>query len=69
MCGPRPAAYAEAMTETSVTCDLCATRPGAPQAPITWSVTMDRGKVIRFCESCTRGHLWAMEGKLDREHW
>jgi len=57
------------MTETSVTCDLCATRPGAPQAPITWSVTMDRGKVIRFCESCTRGHLWAMEGKLDREHW
>ncbi len=37
--------------------------------PFTWSLSMEAGHVRRYCERCTRAHLRAMEGKLDRSHW
>jgi hypothetical protein len=52
----------------TVHCDLCGV--GAEdEPPLTWSLTMDRGRVMRYCEPCTRQNLRAMEGKLQPEHW
>ena len=57
------------MSEAAVTCDHCgAAAPGA-EPPLTWSVAVERGRVQRFCDRCTRENLRAMEGKLDREYW
>lgn len=57
------------MSEAAVTCDHCgAAAPGA-EVPLTWSVAVERGRVQRFCDRCTRENLRAMEGKLDREYW
>jgi len=53
----------------TTSCDLCgATSPG-DEPPLTWSLTMERGQVKRYCDVCTRRHLRAMEGKLDQEYW
>jgi hypothetical protein len=52
-----------------VTCDLCGAAADGPQPPLTWSVAMDRGRVMRYCEPCTRDNLRAMESKLDQEYW
>jgi hypothetical protein len=50
-------------------CDLCGTTTAGDALPLTWSLTMERGQVKRYCDECTRRHLRAMEGKLDQEHW
>jgi hypothetical protein len=53
----------------AVTCDFCGTAAPGDEPPLTWSLSMDRGRTRRFCERCTREHLRSMEGKLDTEHW
>jgi hypothetical protein len=53
----------------TITCDLCGTASPGDDLPLTWSLTMERGQVKRYCDVCTRRHLRAMEGKLDQEHW
>ena len=53
----------------SVTCDLCGTVAPGDEPPLTWSLSLDRGRVRRYCEQCTRQNLRSMEGKLDQEHW
>lgn len=57
------------MSTGVVTCDFCGTAAPGDAPPLTWSVSMDRGKVNRYCEGCTRDHLRSMEGKLDSEYW
>ncbi len=52
-----------------VTCDHCGTAEEEDTPPFTWSLSMEAGQVRRYCERCTREHLRAMEGKLDRAHW
>jgi len=54
-------------TET-VTCDLCGTTSPAAAA-LTWTVAVEQGRRKRFCDTCSRTHLRAMEGKLDSEFW
>ena len=49
--------------------DLCGAVDPGEVPPLTWSLTMERGQVKRYCDHCTRRHLRAMEGKLDQEHW
>ena len=50
-------------------CDHCGAVSESPEPPLTWSLSLERGQVKRFCEQCTRENLRAMEGKLDRTYW
>jgi len=52
-----------------VSCDHCGATEPDDTPPLTWSLTMERGQVRRFCERCTRENVRAMEGKLDPAHW
>lgn len=66
-----------------VTCDFCGrTAPrtangaedgaedGAEETvPLTWSTAVERGRLKRYCDVCSREHLRAMEGKLDQDYW
>ncbi len=51
-----------------VTCDFCGAQ--APEAEtLTWTTSVERGRRRAFCDTCSRTHLRAMEGKLDSEWW
>lgn len=52
-----------------VHCDLCGAPSDGDQPPLSWSLSMERGEVKRFCDRCTRENLRVMEGKLDVESW
>jgi len=52
-----------------VTCDHCGTTQPDDSPPLTWSLSVDGGRVRRYCEECTREHVRSMEGKLDPAHW
>jgi hypothetical protein len=56
------------MASETVTCDFCGTQTDAAAA-LSWTVAVENGRRRRFCDSCSRTHLRAMEGKLDSEHW
>lgn len=60
------APYAGSMT---VECDHCGAVAEGDEPPLSWSLSMESGRVRRYCEQCTRQHVRAMEGKLDAEHW
>jgi hypothetical protein len=53
----------------NVRCDGCGREPEGDQPPLTWSLSLEGGRAVRLCESCTRTNLRAMEGKLDPQHW
>ncbi|QIK67399.1 hypothetical protein G7072_14555 [Nocardioides sp. HDW12B] len=57
------------MSEAGATCDHCGVAAPEGVPPVTWTVSTERGRVLRYCDTCTRAHLRSMEGKLDREHW
>jgi hypothetical protein len=50
------------------TCDFCGTSVEG-DAPLTWTTSVERGRMLVFCDRCSREHLRAMEGKLDSEWW
>ena len=52
-----------------MTCDSCGRTEEGDIPPITWSLSIENGRAVRLCEECTRVHLRAMEGKLDRQFW
>ena len=63
-----------------VTCSFCGTVPpgavtdsapdaGSDVAPLTWTSAVERGKILWFCDACSREHLRATESKLDSEWW
>ncbi len=52
-----------------VSCDHCGAVSPEEIPPLTWSLSMERGRVCRYCDSCTREHVRSMEGKLDPTHW
>jgi hypothetical protein len=62
-------AYSGGVSETQVTCDFCGATVDGPEPPLTWSTATDRGRVLRYCERCTRENLRAMESKLDQDFW
>ncbi|MEI2714870.1 MAG: hypothetical protein V9G04_16645 [Nocardioides sp.] len=51
-----------------VTCDFCG-RQAEPERTLTWTLSVENGRTKRFCDTCSRENLRAMEGKLDSEHW
>ena len=53
----------------SVTCDFCGRQVEGAEPPLTWTTSIERGRVRRYCDSCSRTHLRSMEAKLDSEWW
>ena len=53
----------------AVTCDFCGRTDPADEPPLTWSTATERGRVRLWCDSCSREHVRAIEGKLDSEFW
>lgn len=65
------------------TCHLCGTvepgqtpaQPGRSRAdaesgiPLTWTTSVENGRLRVFCASCSRTHLRSIEGKLDSAWW
>lgn len=58
--------YIDSMT---VTCDFCGRRADGEDAPLTWTTSIERGRIRRFCDECSREYLRSMEAKLDSEWW
>ncbi len=58
----------------TLTCDLCGRQADdsdeadAAEA-LAWTTSTEKGRLRRYCVSCSREHLRSMEGKLDAEHW
>jgi hypothetical protein len=56
----------------AMTCDFCGTAAPADlegRLPLTWTTAVENGRSRAFCETCSREHLRAIEGKLDSEWW
>jgi hypothetical protein len=51
------------------TCDFCGRSEQDDAETLTWSTAVENGRRRTYCESCSREHLRAMEGKLDSEWW
>jgi hypothetical protein len=50
------------------TCDLCGKQAEEADA-LTWVTSVENGRRRTYCETCSREHLRAIEGKLDSEWW
>jgi hypothetical protein len=50
------------------TCDSCGKQAEEAEA-ITWVTSVENGRRKNYCETCSREHLRAIEGKLDSEWW
>lgn len=53
----------------SVTCDFCGRQAEGEEPPLTWTTSVERGRVRRYCDECSRAHLRSMEAKLDSDWW
>jgi hypothetical protein len=60
---------------TVLTCALCGTTLDANDdeqtgmAALAWVTSTERDREIRYCPSCARDNLRAIEAKLDGEFW
>jgi hypothetical protein len=50
-----------------VSCARCG--QSAPEPPITWSTSVERGRRLYYCDRCSRENVRAIEGKLEGEWW
>ena len=50
------------------TCDFCG-RTAEDAETLTWTTSVENGRHRTYCDTCSREHLRAMEGKLDSEWW
>lgn len=57
------------LEDVPVTCDFCGRPAPDGGVPLTWSTAVEGGRLRRYCDTCSREHLRAMEGKLDSEYW
>ena len=51
------------------TCDLCGRQEDDEALTLTWTTAVENGRRKVFCDTCSREHLRAMEGKLDSAWW
>jgi ribosome-binding protein aMBF1 (putative translation factor) len=47
-----------------MTCSLCGRKA---DDTLTWTVSVERGRRLVYCEECSREHLRSIEGKLDSD--
>ena len=50
------------------TCDFCG-RQADDAETLSWTTSMENGRMRTYCDTCSREHLRAIEGKLDSEWW
>jgi hypothetical protein len=50
------------------TCDFCG-KQAEDAETMTWVTSVERGRTRLYCDTCSREHLRAIEGKLDSEWW
>jgi hypothetical protein len=50
------------------TCDFCG-KQAAETETMTWVTSVENGRRKTYCDTCSREHLRAIEGKLDSEWW
>ncbi len=50
-------------------CSFCGTAAEGDTPPLTWTSATEHGRLVWFCDRCSREHLRSMEGKLDSEWW
>jgi hypothetical protein len=51
-------------------CGMCGLIPRDESAArLTWALGMEKGRKVWTCDSCSREHLRAIEGKLDSDWW
>jgi len=53
----------------AVTCAWCGTPAPDDQLPLTWTTSLERGGLERYCERCSREQVRNLESKLDRDWW
>ncbi len=53
----------------ALTCDFCGRQAEDDAAALTWTTAVENGRQRRYCDTCSRENLRAMEGKLDSEWW
>ena len=51
------------------TCDFCGRQEPDEASTLTWTTSVENGRKRVYCDTCSRTHLRAMEGKLDHEFW
>ena len=51
------------------TCDFCGRQEADDVKTLTWTTAVENGRRRIFCDTCSREHLRAMEGKLDSAWW
>lgn len=51
------------------TCARCGAVTTSEEEAWGWTTSVERGRTVRFCVSCSREHLRAIEGKLDSDLW
>ena len=53
------------------TCSACGTTADVPdgEVPLGWMVEREDAGTVLVCSVCTREHVRAIEGKLDRSWW
>lgn len=51
------------------TCDFCGRQEDDAAHTLTWTTAVENGRRRTYCDTCSREHLRAMEGKLDSEYW
>lgn len=50
------------------TCDFCGKQADDGDT-MTWMTSVENGRRRIYCDTCSREHLRAIEGKLDAEWW
>ena len=51
------------------TCDFCGRQEADDARRSRWTTSVENGRARTYCDTCSREHLRAMEGKLDSEWW
>jgi hypothetical protein len=67
--GETNAAPDQAYAGGVITCDFCGKQEADEAKTLTWTTSVENGRLRRYCDECSRTHLRAMEGKLDSEFW
>lgn len=51
-------------------CDRCGAEiPDEATEALAWTTSLERGRRVHYCVSCSRDNLRAIEAKLDSEWW
>ncbi|MBN0047924.1 hypothetical protein JS756_28190 [Streptomyces actuosus] len=57
----------DAESQQRLVCARCGTEARPPQP--TWTCSVENGTRRYFCDTCSREHLRAIEGRLDSSWW